>query len=71
MNAESLNAAIKLGAVSLIPKEAVHQIPEIVAEIFDALEQARIHGARFFQRFGPFFKETAAFRGMTRMRDAG
>ena len=60
MNAKILNAAIRMGAVSLIPKEALHQLPEIVAEIFEALELARTHGARFFQLFGPIFKERPA-----------
>lgn len=62
LNAQAPNAAMKLGAVSFIPKEALHQLPEILAEIFEALELARTHGARLFQRFGPFFKRLGVLR---------
>ncbi len=62
INAQSLNAAMKLGAVSFIPKEALCQLPEIVTEILEDLEQGRTHWTRLFQRFGPFFKEKLAVR---------
>jgi DNA-binding NtrC family response regulator len=57
INVESLNLAIKLGAVSFLPKEELHRLPELVAEILEGLEQGRSHWARLFQRLAPFFKE--------------
>ncbi len=56
IDAQSLSNAMMLGAVSFIPKEALCQLPEIVAEILEDLEQGRTHWARLFQRFGPFFE---------------
>jgi DNA-binding NtrC family response regulator len=57
INVESLNLAIKLGAVSFLPKEELARLPEIVAEIFEGLEQGQSHWKKLFQRLGPFFKE--------------
>ncbi len=57
INVESLNLAIKLGAVSFLPKEELHRLPEIIAEIFEELEQGKTHWKKLFERLGPFFKE--------------
>jgi DNA-binding NtrC family response regulator len=57
INVESLNVAVKLGAVSFLPKEELHRLPEIVAEIFEDLAQGKTHWARLFKRLGPFFKD--------------
>ena len=57
INVESLNVAIKLGAVSFLPKEELHRLPEIVAEILEDLAQGQTHWAKLFKRLGPFFKE--------------
>jgi len=57
INVESLNLAIKLGAVSFLPKEELHRLPELVAEILDGLKQGQSHWAKLFQRLGPFFKD--------------
>jgi DNA-binding NtrC family response regulator len=57
INVESLNLAIKLGAVSFLPKEELGQLPELIAEILGGVEQGRTHWARLFQRLGPFFKK--------------
>lgn len=57
VNIESLNLAVKLGAVSFIPKEELHRLSELVAEILQGLEEGKSHWARLFQRLGPFFKE--------------
>lgn len=57
INVESLNVAIKLGAVSFLPKEELHRLPEIVAEILEGLSQGQTHWEKLFKRLGPFFKE--------------
>jgi DNA-binding NtrC family response regulator len=57
INVESLNLAVKLGAVSFIPKEQLHRLPELAAEILEDLAHGQTHWARLFQRLGPFFKE--------------
>lgn len=57
LNIESLNLAVRLGAVSFLPKEELHRLPELVAEILDGLEQGKTHWKKLFQRLGHFFKE--------------
>jgi len=57
INVESLNLAVKLGAVSFLPKEELSRLPELIAEILEGIEQGRTHWAKLFQRLGPFFKE--------------
>ncbi len=57
MHTQVVIAAMKLGAVSFIPTDALHQLPEIVAEILEDLEQGRTHWTRLFQRLGPRFRE--------------
>ncbi|MBI4965450.1 MAG: response regulator [Desulfomonile tiedjei] len=57
VNVESLNLAVKLGAVSFLPKEELHRLPELVAEILEGLEQGQTHWAKLFKRLGPFFKD--------------
>lgn len=57
INVESLNVAVKLGAVSFLPKEELGRLPEIVAEILGDLAKGQTHWVRLFKRLGPFFKE--------------
>lgn len=57
LNIESLNLAVRMGAVSFLPKVELHRLPELVAEILDELEQGRTHWEKLFQRLGHFFKE--------------
>lgn len=57
INVESLNLALKLGAVSFVPKDELQRLPEIVAEILEGLEVGKSHWKRLFERLGPFFKE--------------
>ncbi len=57
MNEESLNRAIKEGAVSFLPKEELARLPELVAEILEELQRERSHWARLFERLDSFFKE--------------
>ncbi|MBI5252327.1 MAG: response regulator [Desulfomonile tiedjei] len=57
INVESLNVAVKLGAVSFLPKEELDRLPELVAEILEDLAKGETHWARLFKRLGPFFKE--------------
>lgn len=57
VNVESLNLAVKLGAVSFLPKEELQRLPELIAEILEGLEQGQTHWAKLFKRLGPFFKD--------------
>ena len=57
LNIESLNLAVRLGAISFLPKEELHRLPELVAEILDGLEQGKTHWKKLFQRLGHIFKE--------------
>lgn len=57
VNIESLNLAIKLGAVSFLPKEELHRLPELVAEILGELAEGKTHWVKLFQGLGPFFKK--------------
>lgn len=57
LNIESLNLSVRLGALSFLPKEELHRLPELVAEIFDGLEQGKTHWKKLFQRLGHIFKE--------------
>ena len=57
LNIESLNLAVRLGALSFLPKEELHRLPELVAEILDGLEQGKTHWKKLFQRMGHIFKE--------------
>ncbi len=57
INVESINAAIREGAVSFLPKEELGKLPELVAEILRELEQGRTHWTKLFERFGSYFKD--------------
>lgn len=57
VNVESLNQAVKLGAVSFLPKEELVRLPELLEEIFQALAEGKSHWQKLFQRLGPYFKE--------------
>jgi len=57
VNLESLNKSVRLGAVSFLPKDELAKLPELVAEILEALAEGRSHWQQLFQRLGPFFKE--------------
>ncbi len=58
ISVESVNRAIREGAVSFLPKEELHRLPEIVAEILGELEQGRTHWSKLFERLGSFFEKT-------------
>ena len=57
LNVENVNLAIKLGAVSFIPKEKLANLGELVAEIFTDIEEGKSHWEKLFKRLGSFFKE--------------
>ena len=57
INVESINTAIREGAVSFLPKEELTRLPELVAEILSELEQGRTHWAKLFHRLGSYFKQ--------------
>jgi CheY-like chemotaxis protein len=54
---ESVNKALKLGAVSFLPKEEMASFPILVREIFEELAAGHTHWKRLFERMGPFFRE--------------
>lgn len=54
---ESVNRAIKEGAVSFLPKDELDKLPEFVAEILGELEQGRTHWDKLFKRLGFYFRE--------------
>lgn len=57
LTAESINRALKLGAVSFLPKDELARLPELVAEILEDVAAGKSHWERLFKRLGPFFKE--------------
>jgi DNA-binding NtrC family response regulator len=57
LDLESVNRAVRGGAVSFLPKYALDSLPEIVAEILEGLEQGKSHWAKLFERLGPYFKQ--------------
>lgn len=57
INVESLNVAVKLGAVSFLPKDTLYLLPELVAEILEGLERGQTHWEKLFVRLETFFKE--------------
>ncbi|MDQ7784408.1 MAG: response regulator [Desulfomonilaceae bacterium] len=57
VNVESINLAIRGGAVSFLPKEELTRLPELVSEIFEELAKGRSHWDKLFQRLGPYFRK--------------
>lgn len=57
VNVESVNLAIRLGAVSFLPKEELHRLPTLISEILEDVEQGRTHWEKLFRRLGSFFKD--------------
>lgn len=57
VNVESLNLAIRGGAVSFLPKEELARLPELISEILEELAKGRSHWERLFQRLGTYFKK--------------
>lgn len=57
MNVESINRAIREGAVSFLPKQDLETLSEIVAEILEGLDEGKSHWTKLFERLGPYFKE--------------
>jgi DNA-binding response OmpR family regulator len=56
ISTDSLNKALRMGAVSFLPKEELGRLPELVAEILDNLSHGRSHWKRLFERMGDYFK---------------
>lgn len=57
INAESVNKAMDLGAISFLPKEELVNLQEHLVDIFEGLAQGRSHWRRLFDRLGPFFRD--------------
>jgi DNA-binding response OmpR family regulator len=54
---ESVNRALELGAISFLPKQELANISDLVAEIFEGLDEGKSHWRKLFDRLGPFFRE--------------
>lgn len=57
VDVESINKAMRGGAVSFLPKEELQRLPDLVTEILTEMAEGRTHWAKLFDRFGTFFKE--------------
>jgi DNA-binding NtrC family response regulator len=57
IDVESINRAIREGAVSFLPKEELQRLPELAAEILTEVAQGRTHWAKLFDRLGSFFRD--------------
>ncbi len=57
LNVDSVNKAVRLGAVSFLPKEELVNLEEHLVEIFEGLAEGRSHWKKLFDRLGSFFKE--------------
>jgi DNA-binding NtrC family response regulator len=57
LNVDSVNNAVRLGAVSFLPKQELTNLETHLAEIFAGLAEGRSHWKKLFDRLGSFFKE--------------
>ncbi len=57
ISVDSVNRALKAGAVSFLPKDELIKLEQHLAEIFQGLAEGRSHWRRLFDSLGPFFKE--------------
>lgn len=57
VNVESINLAIRGGAVSFLPKDELARLPELISEILEEVAAGRSHWNKLFQRLGPYFKD--------------
>ena len=57
LNIDSVNKAVRLGAVSFLPKEELANLDRHLVEIFEGLAEGRSHWRKLFDRLGSFFKE--------------
>ncbi len=57
LNVDSVNRAVKSGAVSFLPKDELINLESHLADIFQGLSEGRSHWRRLFERLGSFFKE--------------
>jgi DNA-binding NtrC family response regulator len=56
MTPDSLQKSIDRGAVSFLPKDELAQLPELIGEILQDLQEGRTHWPRLIDRLGPTFK---------------
>jgi len=57
LNVDSVNKAVRLGAVSFLPKQELAHLDTHLVEIFEGLAEGRSHWKKLFDRLGSFFKE--------------
>jgi DNA-binding NtrC family response regulator len=53
----SISLAMKLGAVSFLPKDELSRISEHVGEIFECLAEGKTHWEKLFQKLEPLFRQ--------------
>jgi len=57
LNVDSVNKAVRLGAVSFLPKEELANLDTHLVEIFEGLTEGRSHWRKLFESLGSFFEE--------------
>jgi DNA-binding NtrC family response regulator len=57
LSVDSVNKAVRLGAVSFLPKEELVNLDKHLVEIFEGLAEGRSHWRKLFDRLGHFFNE--------------
>jgi DNA-binding NtrC family response regulator len=57
MTPESLQEAVNRGAVSFLPKEELHRLSELTAEILELVGQGQTHWSKLVGRLGSRFRE--------------
>ncbi len=57
MTPESLQEAVNRGAVSFLPKEELHRLSELTAEILELVGQGKTHWSKLGGRLGSRFRE--------------
>jgi DNA-binding NtrC family response regulator len=57
ISVDSVNRALKSGAISFLPKDELINLESHLADIFEGLAAGKSHWRRLFDRLGPFFNE--------------
>lgn len=57
ISVDSVNRAVRSGAISFLPKDELINLETHLTEIFQGLAEGRSHWRRLFDRLGPFFEE--------------
>lgn len=57
ISVDSVNRALKAGAISFLPKDELINLEQHLTEIFQGLAEGRSHWQRLFESLGPFFNQ--------------